>query len=105
MLFECERIRRAGYDDLGRLIEFDCGSGHWGQQFAYDQFDNLTKTVLSGRSGTTWNPTYNTSNKCPSPCTYDSDGNMTADGNDVYGWNAFSKIAWTAMTCPQLSFT
>jgi hypothetical protein len=21
---------------------------------------------------------------------------MTADGNDVYGWNAFSKIAWTA---------
>jgi RHS repeat-associated protein len=86
----------AGYDDLGRLIEFDCGSGHWGQQFAYDQFDNLTKTVLSGRTGTTWNPTYNASNQCPSPCAYDSDGNMTADGNDVYGWNAFSKVAWTA---------
>jgi hypothetical protein len=86
----------AGYDDLGRLVEFDCGSGNWGQQFAYDQFDNLTKTVLSGRTGTTWNPTYNTSNQCPSPCTYDSDGNMTADGNDVYGWNAFSKLAWTA---------
>ena len=86
----------AGYDDVGRLVEFDCGSGNWGQQFAYDQFDNLTKTVLSGRTGTTWNPTYNTSNQCPSPCTYDSDGNMTADGNEVYGWNAFSKVAWTA---------
>jgi len=86
----------AGYDDLGRLVEFDCGSGNWGQQFAYDQYDNLTKTVLSGRTGTTWNPTYNTSNQCPSPCTYDSDGNMTADGNEVYGWNTFSKIAWTA---------
>ena len=85
-----------GYDDLARLVEFDCGSGNWGQQFAYDQFDNLTKTVLSGRSGTTWNPTYNTSNRCPSPCTYDSDGNMTADGNDVYGWNEFSKLKWTA---------
>jgi hypothetical protein len=86
----------AGYDDLGRLVEFDCGSGNWGQQFSYDQFDNLTKTVLSGRTGTTWNPTYNASNQCPSPCTYDSDGNMTADGNEVYGWNAFSKLAWTA---------
>lgn len=88
-----------GYDDLARLVEFDCGSGNWGQQFAYDQYDNLTKTVLSGRTGTTWNPGYSTSpsnNHCDSPCTYDSNGDVTADGNDVYGWNEFSKIKWTA---------
>jgi RHS repeat-associated protein len=89
----------AGYDDLERLIEFDCGSGNWGQEFSYDQYDNLIKAVISGRTGTTWNPGYSTSpsnNHCNSPCTYDSNGNVTADGNDVYGWNEFSKIAWTA---------
>jgi RHS repeat-associated protein len=87
----------SGYDDLERLIEFDCGSGNWGQEFSYDQYDNLTKTVLSGRTGTTWNPGYSpTSNHCDSPCTYDSNGDVTADGNDVYGWNEFSKLKWTA---------
>ena len=84
-----------GYDDLGRLVEFDCGSGNWGQQFAYDQYDNLTKTVLSGRSGTTWNPGYSsTTNRCTG-CTYDSNGDVTGDGNYVYGWNEFSKVKWT----------
>ncbi len=90
-----------GYDDLGRLVEFDCGSGNWGQQFAYDEYDNLTKTVLSGRTGTTWNPGYSTSpsnNHCYSPCAYDSNGDVTGDGNDVYGWNEFSKLKWTAAT-------
>jgi YD repeat-containing protein len=85
-----------GYDDLGRLVEFDCGSGNWGQQFSYDQYDNLTKTVLSGRTGTSWNPGYSaTTNHCTG-CTYDSNGDVTGDGNDVYGWNEFSKIKWTA---------
>jgi hypothetical protein len=35
-----------GYDDWGRLVEFDCGSGNWGQQFSFDQYDNLTKAHL-----------------------------------------------------------
>ena len=59
----------------------------------------LTKTVLSGRTGTTWNPGYSTSpsnNHCDSPCTYDSNGDVTGDGNDVYAWNEFSKLKWTA---------
>jgi hypothetical protein len=87
----------SGYDDLERLIEFDCGSGNWGQEFSYDQYDNLSKSVISGRTGTTWNPGYSaTTNHCDSPCTYDSNGDVTGDGNDVYGWNAFSKVAWTA---------
>jgi hypothetical protein len=85
-----------GYDDLERLIEFDCGSGHWGQEFTYDQYDNLSKTVISGRTGTTWNPGYSaTTNHCTG-CAYDSNGDVTGDGNDVYGWNEFSKVKWTA---------
>jgi YD repeat-containing protein len=89
-----------GYDDLARLVEFDCGSGKWGQEFAYDQYDNLTKTVLSGRTGTTWNPGYSqTTNQYSSPSNCcDSNGNVKTDGNDVYGWNEFSKLAWTAPT-------
>jgi RHS repeat-associated protein len=84
-----------GYDDLDRLIEFDCGSS-WGQEYSYDQYDNLTKTILPGHTGTTWNPGYSaTTNHCTG-CSYDSNGDVTGDGNDVYGWNAFSKIAWTA---------
>jgi RHS repeat-associated protein len=86
----------AGYDDLERLIEFDCGSGNWGQEFTYDEYDNLSKSVISGRTGTTWSPGYSaTTNHCNS-CTYDSNGDVTGDGNDVYGWNQFSKLAWTA---------
>ena len=38
-----------GYDDLNRLIYNDCGLGGWGQSFSYDQYNNLTKTVLSGK--------------------------------------------------------
>ena len=33
----------AGYDDLGRLINVNCGV-LWGQTFSYDQYDNITKS-------------------------------------------------------------
>lgn len=86
-----------GYDDVGRLVEFDCGSGNWGQQFSYDQYDNLTKTVISGRTGTTWNPGYNQNYNQVSGATYDASGDMTNDGSGHhFGWDPFNKIAWTA---------
>lgn len=86
-----------GYDDLGRLVGVDCGSGQWGQTFSYDIYDNLSKSAsFSGRIGTTWNPVYSaTTNHC-NGCTYDADGNVTGDGNNVYGWDGFSKLTWTA---------
>jgi len=85
-----------GYDDWGRLVEFDCGTGKWGQQYSYDVYDNLAKTVISGRTGTTWNPGYSpTTNGC-NGCTYDSNGDVTGDGSAVYGWDEFSKLKWTA---------
>ena len=86
-----------GYDDWARLVEFDCGSGNWGQQFSFDINDNLTKTVISGRTGTTWNPGYSSSTNQVNGATYDSNGNMTNDGgSNVYGWNEYGKMKWTA---------
>jgi len=85
-----------GYDDWGRLVEFDCGSGNWGQQFSYDTYDNLTTSVISGRTGTSWNPGYSTTNNHCNGCAYDANGDVTGDGSSVYGWNEFSKLAWTA---------
>jgi RHS repeat-associated protein len=83
------------YDDWARLVKFDCGSGNWGQQYAYDVYDNLTKTLLSGRTGTTWNPGYSSSTNQCSGCSFDSDGNTTADGGGNYwGWDEFSKQKW-----------
>jgi RHS repeat-associated protein len=91
------------YDDWTRLVKFDCGSGNWGQQYAYDVYNNLTKTVLSGRTGTTWNPGYSSSTNQCTGCSFDSDGNTTADGGGNYwGWNEFSKQQWynTSSTAP-----
>ncbi|MGA7421074.1 MAG: hypothetical protein WBW77_00195 [Candidatus Sulfotelmatobacter sp.] len=48
-----------GYDDLERLVEFDCGSGNRGQEFSYDQYDNLSKAAISvvpGPAGTLATP-------------------------------------------------
>ncbi len=94
------------YDDWARLTTFDCGLNNWGQQFSYDIYDNLTKTVLPQRTGTTWTPGYSsTTNQCTG-CTFDSDGNTTSDGggSNYWGWNEFGKQAWyntssTAPTC------
>jgi hypothetical protein len=85
-----------GYDDLLRLVGVDCGSGGWGQTFSYDDYDNLSKAVIAGHTGTTWNPGYSSTTNHYSGGTYDSNGNVTSDGNFVYGWNEFSKLKWSA---------
>jgi hypothetical protein len=75
-----------GYDDLNRLVYDDCGSGNWGQTFSYDQYNNLTKSIISGRTGTTFNPGYNSSNNQYSSgygATYDSNGNQPYDPSNL----------------------
>jgi len=84
-----------GYDDLGRLVNDDCGSGGWGQTFSYDQFNNLTKAVISGRTGVTFNPGYNSANNRYASgfgATYDTNGNLTNDTFHTYTWNEFSRV-------------
>ena len=74
-----------GYDDVGRLVGMDCGT-LWHQTFAYDQYDNFSKTSISG--ATNWNPTYSaTTNHMGNGATYDSDGQVTYDTNNSYAWD------------------
>jgi RHS repeat-associated protein len=84
-----------GYDDWNRLVYDDCGSGGWGQTFTYDQYNNLTKAIISGRTGTTFNPGYNSANNQFASgfgASYDSNGNLTYDTYHHYEWNEFSKV-------------
>ncbi len=83
-----------GYDDTGRLVGIDCGSGGWGQTFSYDEYDNLTKAVISGRTGITWNPGYNPANNhYSSGASYDNSGNLTYDTIHLYTWDAYDKLS------------
>jgi RHS repeat-associated protein len=81
-----------GYDDIGRLVGIDCGSGGWGQTFSYDQYDNLTKNVISGRTGVTWAPGYNLANNEYSIGSYDNSGNITSDTFHSYAWDDHNKL-------------
>jgi RHS repeat-associated protein len=77
------------YDSLYRLTSAaTAGSTNypaWGLSQTYDRYGNRnTQSVLSGCTGITC-PTFSgtsstTSNRLPSPSTYDSNGNMTYDG-------------------------
>lgn len=85
-----------GYDDVGRLLDDNCGSSLWHQSYSYDQYDNLTKT---GNPGTSWNPGYAS---CPTPCnnemigsSYDSNGNLTYDGVNSYSWDLYGQMVGT----------
>jgi len=51
------------------------------------QYDNLTKTVPTGQTGTTWAPSYNTANNTFTTATYDSNGNLLTDTFHTYTWN------------------
>jgi YD repeat-containing protein len=64
----------------------------WSQIFAYDAFGNLTKTVPSGGTGNSFQPTYSLStNRMTSIAgftpTYDADGNLTNDNSKTYTWD------------------
>lgn len=79
-----------GYDEIGRLLKVDCWNGAtavWGQNFAYDAYDNLSKTVPSGQTGTTWIPNYSATNNRYSTATYDPNGNLLTDTFHTYTWN------------------
>jgi RHS repeat-associated protein len=81
------------HDDLTRIATVNCGT-IWGQNFTYDAFGNITKTVLSGSSGTSFQPTYATpsTNRIASlpsfTPTYDPNGNLTKDPQHQYGWDS-----------------
>jgi RHS repeat-associated protein len=79
-----------GYDDLGRLIKVDCGATVWQQNFSYDPFGNITKTVPINATGYSWIPGYNQANNqyTLSGTSYDANGNLLNDSFHTYTWNA-----------------
>jgi RHS repeat-associated protein len=82
------------HDDLSRIAQADCATGGWGQSFAYDPFGNITKSVLTGHSGNSFQPTYNSAtNRFSSipgaSVSYDANGNVLGDGSHTYAWDAY----------------
>lgn len=82
-------------DDLARISRVNCGTV-WGQNFSYDPFGNIQKTVISGDGGTSFTPTYvsspSTNNRISSVngtnATYDANGNSLNDTFRIYTWDA-----------------
>lgn len=84
------------HDDLVRIASVNCVNGStnlWNQTFGFDPFGNITKSVPTGGTGTSFAPTYNTSTNhfatLPTGTpTYDSNGDVTSDGLHSYQWDA-----------------
>jgi RHS repeat-associated protein len=86
------------HDDLGRIASVDCGQAIWQQNFSYDPFGNITKTVPQGGTGVAFPPSTNAYDTATNRInytgySYDYDGNLVTDatGNHSYQWNADGK--------------
>lgn len=90
------------HDDLSRLGSANCGSSIWSQTFLYDAFGNIQKSVPTGSTGVTFQPTYS-SVQFPAATnryltlpgatpSYDKNGNLKADGNHTYTWDGEGKM-------------
>ena len=85
------------HDDLSRISSANCGSSIWNQQFSYDAFGNITKTVPMGSTGIAFQPTYSSSTNWMTALsgitpTYDNNGQLTYDGTHNYTWDAEGKM-------------
>jgi hypothetical protein len=78
------------YDEFSRVAKDNCGSA-WGAAYAYDLFGNMAKSTIAGSPGTSFQPTYNTSNHFATlpggTPSYDSNGNLKNDGFHQYTWD------------------
>jgi RHS repeat-associated protein len=88
-----------GYDDLQRVSNATCGTV-WVQNFTYDAFGNISKSVPTGDGGLSFLPTYWTSppkNQFSSlpgvTVSYDANGNLLTDNLNSYTWDTFGNMA------------
>jgi RHS repeat-associated protein len=84
------------HDDLAHIASVNCGATKWQQNFSYDSFGNITKTVPTGGTGYSFQPTYSTTtNRMTSiggsTPSYDSNGNVLNDFLHSYAWDAYSR--------------
>ncbi len=70
------------------------GTNCWGQSFGYDRYGNLTAINSTQCSSPTMSVTVNAKNQVTnSGFTYDSGGNLTADGTYTYTWDGENGLA------------
>jgi RHS repeat-associated protein len=82
------------HDDLVRIASVNCGATKWQQNFTYDAFGNITKTVPVGGTGNSFQPTYSTAtnhitNIAGFTPTYDAAGDVINDSNHTYAWDGY----------------
>ena len=91
------------HDDLGRTASANCGTTIFNQNFTYDPFGNITKTVPGGSTGTAFQPSYDytnyTNRMSSTPFSYTSTsdpnaktGNLTVDNSHGYGWDTANRL-------------
>ena len=85
------------YDDLERASSGLCSGSLWGQDFTYDVFGNISKSIPSGYTGITFNPSYTSGNRITG-VSYDGDGHVTNDGTYTYTYNAEGRMATVSGT-------
>jgi RHS repeat-associated protein len=82
-------------DDLSRIASVNCGSSTWAQNFSYDAFGNINKSVPGGATGTAYGAAYSTvtnqvsSGVSPAP-SYDGNGNQLTSTPATLTWNALN---------------
>lgn len=86
------------HDSLGRTASSNCGTAIWNQNFSYDPFGNITKTVPNGSTGTAFQPNYDYTNYTnritSSPYTYSgNNGAITADISHTYTWDTGTRLS------------
>ena len=86
------------YDDLGRIASANCGTSIFNQNFTYDPFGNVTKTVPTGSTGTAFQPSYDytgyTNRMTSTPFTYNgNNGALTADSSHGYAWDTANRLS------------
>jgi RHS repeat-associated protein len=84
------------HDDLARIASVNCGAAKWQQNFSYDSFGNITKTVPTGGTGYSFQPTYSTTtNRMTliggSTPSYDASGNVLNDFLHSYTWDGYGR--------------
>jgi RHS repeat-associated protein len=98
------------HDDLVRIASVNCGASTWQQNFGYDAFGNLTKSVPPGGTGNSFQPTYSSTTNRITNLTgfvpsYDADGNVLNDSLNTFSWGSDGRpvaINGTSMTIDAL---
>jgi RHS repeat-associated protein len=86
------------HDDLVRIASVNCGASTWQQNFSYDPFGNITKTVPTGGSGNSFQPTYSAATNRMTTLpgftpTYDANGNVLTNSAHSYTWDVYNNYS------------